>query len=110
LWYFGGPPDSPEKLARCFAAVPHRVVFLGHIHRWLLGTPDGVLPWQGETMGKPLLRGPVRGRRGFRFPGPAVPHYTRQGLLKHTRMRTASRRGLRGQAPRCASRMAPTPS
>ena len=22
LWYFDGPPDSPEKLARSFAAVP----------------------------------------------------------------------------------------
>ncbi len=48
IWYFGGPPDSPEKLARCFSAVPHRVVFIGHMHRWLLGTPDGILPWRGE--------------------------------------------------------------
>jgi hypothetical protein len=22
---------------------------MGHLHRWLLGTPDGLLPWQGET-------------------------------------------------------------
>jgi hypothetical protein len=48
LWYFDGPPDSPEKLARSFAAVPHRVLFIGHLHRWLLGTPAGVLPWRGE--------------------------------------------------------------
>jgi len=48
LWYFGGPPDSTEKLARSFAAVPHRVVFIGHMHRWLLGTPEGVLPWRGK--------------------------------------------------------------
>lgn len=48
LWYFDGPPDSPEKLARSFAAVPHRVLFLGHLHRWLLGTPNGVLSWRGE--------------------------------------------------------------
>jgi len=48
LWYFDGPPDSPEKLARSFAAVPHRVMFIGHMHRWLLGTPGGVLPWRGE--------------------------------------------------------------
>jgi hypothetical protein len=52
LWYLGGPPDSPEKLARSFAAVPHRVLFVGHLHRWLLGTPGGPLPWRGE--------GPVR--------------------------------------------------
>ncbi len=48
LWYFHGPPDTPEKLARNFAAVPHRVLFIGHLHRWLLGTPDGLLPWRGE--------------------------------------------------------------
>jgi predicted phosphodiesterase len=52
LWHFHGPPDSPERLARSFAAVPHRVLFLGHLHRWLLGTPEGLLPWRGE--------GPVR--------------------------------------------------
>lgn len=48
LWYFHGPPDTPAKLARSFAAVPHRVMFIGHLHRWLLGTPDGLLPWKGE--------------------------------------------------------------
>jgi hypothetical protein len=58
LWYFDGPPDSPEKLARSFTAVPHRVMFLGHFHRWLLGTPEGVVPWRGE---RPLcLAGPAR--------------------------------------------------
>jgi hypothetical protein len=25
LWYFDGPPDTPEKLARNFAAVPNRI-------------------------------------------------------------------------------------
>jgi len=43
------PPDSPERLARSFAAVPHRVMFIGHLHRWLLGTPEGLLPWRGEN-------------------------------------------------------------
>jgi predicted phosphodiesterase len=52
LWDFHGPPDSPEKLARSFRAVSHRVLFVGHLHRWLLGTPEGLLPWRGE--------GPVR--------------------------------------------------
>jgi predicted phosphodiesterase len=49
LWHFHGPPDSPEKLARSFAAVPHRIIFTGHLHRWLLGSPDGLLPWRGEN-------------------------------------------------------------
>jgi hypothetical protein len=48
LWYFDGPPDSAEKLARSFAAVPHRLLFIGHMHRWLLGTPNGLLSWQGK--------------------------------------------------------------
>jgi len=48
LWHFDGPPDSPEKLARSFGAVPHHALFIGHLHRWLLGTPEGLLPWRGE--------------------------------------------------------------
>jgi hypothetical protein len=39
-----------EKLAKSFAAVPHRVLFIGHLHRWLLGKPDGLLPWRGENL------------------------------------------------------------
>jgi predicted phosphodiesterase len=58
LWYFHGPPDSAEKLARSFAAVPHRVLFIGHLHRWLLGTPEGLVPWRGE--GPVALAGPGR--------------------------------------------------
>lgn len=58
LWYFEGSPDTVEKLARCFNAVPHRVLISGHVHRWLLATPDGVLPWDSRT---PIaLRRPVR--------------------------------------------------
>jgi hypothetical protein len=45
LWDFHSPPDSSEKLARSFAAVPHRVLFIGHLHRWLLGTP--MVCWRG---------------------------------------------------------------
>jgi hypothetical protein len=58
LWYFDGPPDAPDKLARSFATVPHRVLFLGHFHRWLLGTAEGVTAWRGE---RPVcLAGPDR--------------------------------------------------
>lgn len=49
LWYFDGPPDTPEKLARSFAALPEGQMFLGHFHRWLVGTPDGLLPWAGDS-------------------------------------------------------------
>ena len=48
LWYFDRPSDTPEKLARSFSAVANRVMFIGHMHRWLLATPDGLKPWRGE--------------------------------------------------------------
>jgi hypothetical protein len=49
LWEYHDPPDSPEKLAKSFAAVSNRAMFIGHLHRWLLGTPGGIVPWRGET-------------------------------------------------------------
>ncbi len=48
LWYFDGPPDIPQKVARSFDVVPQRFVFLGHFHRWLLMTPDGEIPWHAD--------------------------------------------------------------
>lgn len=48
LWYFEGLPDAPHKLERIFKAVPNRIMFSGHYHRWLLATPDGISPWNGE--------------------------------------------------------------
>ena len=49
LWYFEGVPDTPEKVARIFHAVPDRLCFAGHFHRWLMVTPDGVTDWAGEN-------------------------------------------------------------
>jgi hypothetical protein len=48
LWYFEGPPETPERVARVFAAAPNRVMFVGHYHRWLLVTPEGLRDWPGE--------------------------------------------------------------
>lgn len=48
LWYFDGPPDTPEKVGRSFTAVPERHLFVGHFHRWLVMTPSGPLDWNGE--------------------------------------------------------------
>jgi predicted phosphodiesterase len=58
LWYFDGPPETPEQVARIFAAVSNRVMFVGHYHRWLLVTPEGLQPWEGE--GPILLRAEER--------------------------------------------------
>lgn len=48
LWYFQGPPDESHKLERIFDAVPQRLMFSGHYHKWMLATLDGITPWQGE--------------------------------------------------------------
>ncbi len=48
LWYFEGPPDEPEKLDRIFGAVPNRIMFAGHYHKWLLATAGGISKWNGE--------------------------------------------------------------
>lgn len=49
LWYFEGPPDEHGKLERIFNAVPNRVLFTGHYHKWLLATPEGITGWKGES-------------------------------------------------------------
>jgi predicted phosphodiesterase len=60
LWYFDGPPETTGQAARSFAAVPNRVMFVGHYHRWLLVTPEGPLPWAGD---RPVSLDPDGGRR-----------------------------------------------
>ena len=49
LWYFEGPPDEHQKLERIFNAVPHRIMFAGHYHKWLLVTPQGIVDWRGDS-------------------------------------------------------------
>jgi hypothetical protein len=49
LWYYDGPPDEHGKLWRIFHAVPHRLMFAGHFHKWLLATPDEIVDWHGES-------------------------------------------------------------
>jgi hypothetical protein len=49
LWYFDGPPDTPEKVGRSFAAVPERHLFVGHFHRWLVMSPSARVEWNGEA-------------------------------------------------------------
>lgn len=49
LWYYDGPPDEHGKLWRIFNAVPHRLMFAGHFHKWLLARPEEIVPWQGES-------------------------------------------------------------
>ena len=48
LWHFDGPAETPEQVARIFGAASNPVMFIGHYHRWLLVSPEGVQPWSGE--------------------------------------------------------------
>ena len=48
LWYFEGLPETTDRVARSFAAVPNRLIFVGHFHRWLMATPEGLQPWVGD--------------------------------------------------------------
>lgn len=57
LWYFDGPPDEHGKLDRIFRAVPQRLMFAGHFHKWLLATPDEIVDCQGE---RPMTLAPGR--------------------------------------------------
>ncbi len=47
LWCY---PD-PELLdtARSFASIRHRRIFMGHLHRWRLVTPEGPIAWNGQN-------------------------------------------------------------
>lgn len=50
LWSYGG--EGRLDAERSFASRPHRRFFMGHLHRWVLATPEAILPWDGS--------GPVR--------------------------------------------------
>jgi predicted phosphodiesterase len=49
LWCFEGRPEDEDRLARSFAAFPHRAAFMGHCHRWLALTEAGRVDWDGTT-------------------------------------------------------------
>ena len=60
LWHFEGPPDTPDKAARSFAAVPERHLFIGHFHKWLVMTPSGPIKME--------WRDALRVKRGVKIP------------------------------------------
>jgi predicted phosphodiesterase len=49
LWMASEKPDTLEKAAPSFAAVPHRVMFLGHYHRWLVVDDVGLVTWDAAS-------------------------------------------------------------
>jgi hypothetical protein len=55
VYYLGDGPETPAGLAGSFGATDHATCFVGHFHRWLVATPEGLLPWDGRT---PLVMRP----------------------------------------------------
>ena len=49
LWFFGGLPTEGERLDRIFSAVPNRLIFAGHYHRWILASTTAISDWNGES-------------------------------------------------------------
>ena len=45
LWTIDRPATLPYRLAMSFASAPHRLLFMGHIHRWSVSTPAGPISW-----------------------------------------------------------------
>jgi hypothetical protein len=49
IYYVGAEPHEEGALQESFDAFRHRIMFIGHFHRWLAATPRGCLPWDGST-------------------------------------------------------------
>jgi hypothetical protein len=47
-WYVEAAPETAEAAARNFAAFSHHRMFVGHFHRWLAVTREGLIEWQGH--------------------------------------------------------------
>lgn len=47
LWGSAQAPDTTERAQRSFEAVPERIIFLGHFHRWLAMSSTGRIEWDG---------------------------------------------------------------
>ncbi len=47
IWWFGQKPNEPGAALKSFDAVAQRHLFVGHYHRWLLVTPEGMSSWNG---------------------------------------------------------------
>ncbi|NBV44805.1 MAG: metallophosphoesterase, partial [Planctomycetia bacterium] len=56
--YGDHPADSAASRAAAFAATESRMIFVGHFHRWLGATPEGIISWVGTT---PLAFDPCHG-------------------------------------------------
>lgn len=49
MWCFDGRPEDDDRYPKSFAAVPHRLAFMGHCHRWLVVSESGRVAWNGAA-------------------------------------------------------------
>ena len=45
LWFYDGPPDEHCDFDRIFHAVPNRMLFAGHFHKWQIVQPQRIVAW-----------------------------------------------------------------
>ena len=68
LWSLKDKPlDFMELASLSFAAVDHRLLFIGHYHRWWAATSEGSLDWAGD---RPM--GLAANQRYFVVVGPVL--------------------------------------
>ncbi|MCA9071603.1 MAG: metallophosphoesterase family protein [Planctomycetaceae bacterium] len=46
-YYLGPRPEDPWSFEESFSLFPHRVMFVGHFHRWLIAARDQHPEWDG---------------------------------------------------------------
>jgi len=47
-YYLGPQSHEAGALDECFARFPHRVIFVGHFHRWFAATQNANTSWDGS--------------------------------------------------------------
>ena len=47
-YYLGPHPHEGGALDECFARFPHRIMFVGHFHRWFAATRNATISWDGS--------------------------------------------------------------
>ena len=47
-YYLGPRPNDPNAFVESFSRYPHRVIFIGHFHRWMITSDEQQMKWDGE--------------------------------------------------------------
>ena len=47
-YYVDRLPDEEDALDGCFSTLPHRLMMIGHFHRWFAANTSGPIAWNGE--------------------------------------------------------------